>query len=213
MTPIQIKHNLQVTSFGGSGTSMLLEFLQNHGLLVPDEPDWGIWKHLPCPPTYPAYQLSDAFRAVYLVTDPVEAVASVFRRGFHMWHAVRMQSQARWPANFKLKDYPHEPTWGLSEYLDLGKDCYGLSDHFNNWVSSTREQRGYPLMVIKLNYLWDNLESLFKFVGLPASEQTDFPKKRSRENTLISKDDYTSLRRLYSALSKKIEALPNCCII
>ena len=176
-----IPHEVQITSFGGCGTTMLIQFLQEQSVLVPGEPDSGIWKHLPAPPVREEYAIPDHFRAIYLVADPVDALLSVFRRGCHMWHAVRMQSSHRWPARFELRDCPHKPSWGIREFIDVGRDCYGLNEQFLNWTTCPFQERGYPIMILKYESLWNHLNDLCSFVGLPTDVLSRFPPRRGRQ--------------------------------
>jgi hypothetical protein len=210
----EIDHTVQVTSFGGSGTTMLLEFLQAQGVEVPREPDWGIWKHLPSPPTTAEYVIPADFRAVYLISDPVDALLSVFRRRFHIWHALRMQSKPFWPSGFRMEDSPEEPNWGMREFLALNADCFGLERQFSNWTNCPYKLRGYAMMVIKYERLWDNLPRVLDFVGLPKDRLIDFPARRDRTTTPGASDsDRAALEVLYERLRDAIASLPECSII
>lgn len=212
---IDINHTLQITSFGGSGTTMLLHFLQSQGAIVSREhgfsrdQDWGIWKHLPCPPTLDQYVLPSEFRAIYLMSDPCDALISVFQRGFHMWHAHRMQSHDLWPSTFRVAEYPVEPTWGFQDFLNLGYDSFGIGRQIANWTSTALERRRYPIMVIKYDALWDHLNDVLDFAGLSRSVAPAFPVKRMRRaKDGVEAADRIQLEMIYQSLRLRIQEMP-----
>ncbi|MEB3323553.1 MAG: hypothetical protein VKI81_12080 [Synechococcaceae cyanobacterium] len=203
-----ISHHLQVTSFGGSGTTMLLQFFASQQLPIPSEHDSGVWKHLPSPPTPSRYVLPSDFRAVYLVSDPVGALLSLFRRGVHMAHAVRMQSERNWPDSFLLRDEPNPP-WGLRDFVSLGRDCFGLTDQFHAWTGCEHSKRGYPIALVRYEFLWEHLADLFSFVGLPVSRIKLFPARRNRSiNSVATSQDINALSDIYGDLCKRMNSLP-----
>lgn len=118
------RHTVQLTSFGGAGTTMLYRFMTESGLDVPRDGDWGIWKHAPEPPD--SSEVRQGFRAVYLFGDPINAVLSVFNRKFQSFHVGRMHGD--------LDNW--NDSWNLTEYLEAGVDRFGMSDHFA--IGSTR---------------------------------------------------------------------------
>lgn len=211
---IPIGHRIQVTSFGGSGTTMLRNWLVEQGCSLPQEHDSGIWKHLPVPPTLDTYQIPAGFRAIYLIGDPVESLLSVFHRSYHMWHAVRMQSHSRWPAQFLLEDYPVEPTWGLKEFLRLKQDCFGIHDHFAAWTTTPKRTREYPILVMKYDKIWEHQPELGEFLEFSKDQMASFPVRRERSHKdLTLNKGRRSLSSLYGKLADTIEAYPDCMVI
>lgn len=211
---IPIGHRIQVTSFGGSGTTMLRNWLVENGASLPQEHDSGIWKHLPVPPTRDTYQIPEGFRVIYLIGDPVESLLSVFGRKYHMWHAVRMQSHSRWPSRFLLEDYPVEPTWGMKEFLNLNQDCFGIHDHFAAWTTTPKRARDYPIMVLKYDKIWEHLPELAEFLDFSMDAMASFPARRTRSHKepALEKGRHT-LNSLYGKLADTIEAYPDCMVI
>ncbi|XOF32206.1 MAG: hypothetical protein ACL93V_09090 [Candidatus Electrothrix sp. YB6] len=206
---LQVEHTVQVTSFGGAGTTMLLEFLQEQGVKVPQEFDSGIWKHLPEPPCVSRYQLPSDFRAVYLTADPIDALLSVFRRGYHMAHAVRMQSAARWPGHFLMRDEP-DPPWGLHDFLAEKRDCFGIYDQFKAWTTSPPQRRGYQIMLLKYERLWNHIEELYAFLGLPPERLCQFPAHKERmPNPLNTMSNRLKLLEIYGDLAQQAASLPD----
>ena len=213
-TKPNIQHKLQVTSFGGTGTTMLIEWLNSIGASLPTDPDSGEWKHLPHPPTLEDYSIPQDFKAIYLIGDPVDSLLSVFRRGYHRWHALRMRSENRWPPSIDLSDSPNPPSWGIGEFVALKKDCFGIIKHFENWTKSTKESRGYPIMIIKYETLCDNLTALSSFIGLSKTQISTFPRRRARApRSRELETGRAGLIEIYGELQKVIAAMPAHSII
>ena len=69
---------------------MLYRFLEDCTADVPkDTHDWIPWKHQPLPPA--DSKVSRRFRALYLFGNPMNAVLSVFRRGYQHWHLEQLR--------------------------------------------------------------------------------------------------------------------------
>jgi hypothetical protein len=187
---------------------MLLRFLASEGLPIPLEDDSGIWKHLPRPPRRDEYAIPQEFRAIYLVSDPIDAVLSVFRRGFHMAHAVRMQSEKNWPQSFVLRDDP-DAVWGLADYVKLGRDCFGIIEQYEAWTSCSPHDRSYPIAVVKYEAMWDCLGELYDFIGLPRSRLVYFPARKGRNrNRSCTASHIATLNTIYGDLRSTISSLP-----
>lgn len=194
---------------------MLLAWLQSQGAAVPQgDPDWGIWKHLPMPPTKENYIIPPNFRAVYLIGDPVDALLSVFRRGFHMWHAYRMQSKPLWPEGMQIANWPCQPSWQLQDFLDLDRDCFGMERQFDNWTRCPYELRGYPILCLKYEEMWKHVDTLLGFLGIPLTKSGMFPARRTRvANSGVTPADLKRITQLYENLKQKTENMPDFTII
>jgi hypothetical protein len=211
---LQIPHTIQVTSFGGSGTTMLLEFLRREGVNVSRDYDWGIWKHLPSPPNKNQYVIPDQFRAVYLFSDPAVALASVFERRLQKWHAIRMQSESLWPQGFEINNELTWSNWGMEDYLRINRDCFGLERQFVAWTTGSYRTHGYPIMLLKYEQLWENLTRLGDFVGLTQDQISRFPQKQERKTTASGSASVSdALRLLYADLRRAVAAHRDCAVI
>lgn len=195
-------HTVQVTSFGGAGTSMLCRFLERNGADLPRtippnnvEKDWAPWKHMRTPP--PEQWVSDDFRAIYVVSDPRNAVVSVFRRGYQYAHVQRIDGAV---------DQFH-PSMDLSEYLTLETDPYWLKDHFEQWTQCTRD---YPILIVKYDHLWNRIEKIVEFAGLSEDVKHDFPERRARSSDwqTLPECERTKLDALFGNLAGRIRKLP-----
>lgn len=211
-----IPHRLQVSSYGGAGTSLLIDFLRRAGLSLPREPDCGRWKHLRRPPQAAECLFPPHFRGVYLYADPAASVFSLFRRGYYAHHVRRMSLAASpewldWPESLPLVQ---PPSWGLNEYLSFEADLFGLERHFLNWTTSPFAERGYPILLLRYETLWRHLELLFDFVGVHRSLQRFFPPYVPRQSLAQRRNPlYLALEARYAALQARIEARPEFEII
>jgi hypothetical protein len=197
-----IDHTFQVTSFGGTGTTMLYEFLEEHEVDIPaDHSNWKPWKHLPTPPGDD--EVKDGFRAVYVFGNPMDAVLSVFRRDYQRWHVRNMREDISEPAS---------ADWGFDEFLEGTEDPFRMEKHFHEW---TEANRAYPILCLKFDALWEHLPEFFAFAGLPSQFIDDFPKRRERHSdwTEQSPDIRRRLEGRYGALADEIESFPEVRII
>jgi len=193
-----IEHTFQVTSFGGTGTTMLYEFLEEHEVDIPsDHPNWKPWKHLPAPPE--DADVKDGFRAVYLFGNPMDAVLSVFRRDYQRWHVRNMREDVT---------EPWSTDWDFDEFLKRSEDPFHMTKHFQSW---TNADRLYPILCLNFGALWDHIPEFFAFAGLPKSSMDAFPERRERASdwTEETKRVRKHLKGLYGELWSEIEQTPD----
>jgi hypothetical protein len=141
--------------------------------------------------------VSDDFRAIYVVSAPRDAVVSVFRRGYQYAHVQRMDG---------LVEQFH-PSMGLSEYLNLGIDPFQLEDHFEQWTQCDRD---YSILIVKYDYLWEQIGKIVEFAGLPEQAKHDFPERRARSSDwrTLPECDRTKLDASLGNLAGRISELP-----
>ena len=141
-----VHHTIQVTSFGGSGTTALYEHLAQAGADIPRTPGAFPFKHQRTPPA----DVPAGYRVVYVFGDPRDAVVSVFRRGFQGGHYRGMRLAEPTPAvEARLS--------GLDQFLEAGIDDFELADHVRGWRE--REPRAYPVLFVRYEDLareWDD---------------------------------------------------------
>lgn len=203
-----VRHSLQVTSFGGTGTSLLNHFLKQFCLDTPYERDAGKWKHLRMPPGLGEnlhLVTRSSFRVVYLTGCPMNTVISLFRRKLHHHHVGRMGIRGR----------TLDRDMTLEEYLEIGEDVFSMHEHLNNWVNSPVEGRSYPIMVLKHDAMWTYLDELFDFLEIPRSRLASFPRKEARQSDWTTQPPHVreKLLRIYGPLSDKVNALPDRVIV
>lgn len=175
-------HTIQVTSFGGVGTSFFYKFLSEQNTDIPNDRFYGIWKHQRIPPgklNDKLCKVKQDFKAVYLFGNPMDAVISLFQRNYQ----IEILQTLLYPhVAYEDKTYLEQwnENWGLEQYLDNGKDLFRLEEHFRNWAECPREGRSYPIMLVKYETMWSHLPELFAFLGMPSSLIDQFPEKRDR---------------------------------
>jgi hypothetical protein len=199
-----LDHTLQVTSYGGTGTTMLYRFLEQHTAHIPqDHENWKPWKHLPEPPSNDS--VDDGFRAVYLFGNPMDAVLSVFRRDYQSWHVRNMNSHEEDWAGW-------DDDWDLEDFLSQGYDYFHMDRHFTNW---TQADRDYPILLLRFDALWERMPEVFAFLGIPTSLMTTFPERRERSSDWTSEPDsiQTRLQEMYGELHREVAAAPDLHII
>jgi hypothetical protein len=242
-----------VCSWGGVGTTALLEFLDSikgyscnpaHGYINP-------LKHPLSPP-------DQAQRAVFLYGCPYASLLSLFRRNIDRLHYVNVNGL--FPADVP---YPTGNLWSLTcrefglreerpgvwvdrhgEYADrcgalewleerkkervraetlvrdLSKDAYENLEDFasrgtdvfrryqqlENWCMGAP----YPVLLVRYEALWNNLETVLDFLQVPSDRRRDFPKQKPRKTDLggLEAETLKGLERLYGDLATRVSELP-----
>jgi len=194
-TAYEIHHTVQVTSFGGSGTTALCQHLIDGGVdLQPGPAQWP-FKHRRPAPT--AAEIPEGFRVVYPLADPRDAVLSLFRRNYQVGHYRSLwEREPDAAAAARLRD--------LDTFLRAGVDDFALLEHFEGWL---HHPPGYDVMFIRYDCLRDAWPRLAEFVGAP-----DLPPMvwRTRTSSWQQLDPAPRqrLQAMYGALAERIAALP-----
>ncbi len=188
---------VQVSSFGGVGTTALYAHLESLGADVPRASDWGWPKHQRVPPR--RADVANGFRSVYVFGDPRDAILSVFRRGYEIWHYERMQLEESAPSG--------RAEAALRSTVDFargGFDPYKIDEHFANWLGVL----DVPVLFVHHEALSIRWEAIRSFVGLPSdapSLPTNQRKTDWRSEPDEIRDGFTSI---YGELADFIERLP-----
>ena len=197
----KFEHTLQVTSYGGSGTTALIRYFTEAELDLPKTPDHFPYKHTSGPPA--ADQVPAGFRVVYVYADPRDAVVSLFRRGLQVG-AYRI---------FHMVDAPPEieaRLQTLDAYVAAGVDDFALEQHVDNWL---HHPPGYPVMFLRFDDLPGCWPAVRDFVGLPES----YPclEIRPRRSPLSALDETTraGLTAMYQGVLDRLASLPPAHII
>ena len=103
--------------------------------------------------------------------------------------------------------------WSIEEFLSARCDFYEIADHFQQWLSPP--EIDYPLLVMKYENLFDNLEVLWDFLSLNASQRNCFPAKRGRVTKLETLSDSVrrGLDRVYSEAYQIYSDLPEFLLV
>jgi len=164
-------HDLDVVvvSYGGAGTTMLLDFL-NKSLCCNDPNDLDSLKHSPIPP----FCFKSSLKVIYVVGDPIEAIASLFRRDFQ-WRAFDKFTC------FSGRHRTNPPLVDIQNYAAAGVDILMLQRHFENYMC---KYQIYETFVIHYETMWESMPQLLTFLGLPAEQIEHFPARQQRLSSL-----------------------------
>ena len=194
--PYRIRHRVQITSFGGSGTTALTKSFLEAGLVLPPGPAQWPHKHTRRPPT--AAAVPEGFRVVYPVGDPRDAVVSIFRRTYQWGH---------WRA---LHDGPEDrdppaSLESLESFVAAGVDEFALADHLDTWLD---HPPGYPVMVLRFDRIDEAWETLADFVGLPDDHPRLVHLARASDWRAAPPTVREGLDALYGPLAARIAGFP-----
>ncbi|GJM37016.1 MAG: hypothetical protein DHS20C19_03830 [Acidimicrobiales bacterium] len=195
--PFALPHTVQLTSFGGSGTTALTDTFVEAGLDLPRGPGQWPHKHLRRPPA--AEEVPEGFRVVYPVSDPRDAVLSLFRRSFQLGHWKAMHVT---PAG--LGDPPLS-LCSLDDFLGAGVDEFGLADHLRGWFDHDGD---YPVMFLRFDLIDDAWDELAEFVGLPDTIVPLRYETRHSDWTRTPPEIRGPLDAMYGDLAREIADFP-----
>jgi hypothetical protein len=192
-----IRHTVQVTSFGGSGTTALCEYLTAAGIDLPRTPGLFPFKHQRVPPD--PDKVPAGFRVVYLYGDPRNALLSLFSRELQ-------EATYRWLYFRPPPEDVRQRLSSLEAFLEAGTDEFKFEDHLDRWL--TREPSGYEVLFLNFESLPDSWPALRTFVEL----RPDYPclelKPRKSDWQALPDTQRERLDRMYGGLARRIEALP-----
>ncbi len=188
---------LLVCSCGGVGTTFLIDFLAQYKTCN-DRDDRDGFKHLDKPPP----TRNPDLRAIYVFGNPIDAVYSLFRRDFHHEQSYKLLEQYR-----DLDPVPLEMP--LERYAAEGIDRFQFENHFLNWSERNCQ---YPVLFVRYEKIWDHVEELLEFAGIPAEAKAAFPEKKERKSQAmeIGEEVHAGMRRMYGALQDRLVDGPDC---
>ena len=191
----RLDHTVQVTSFGGAGTTALCDHLDARGVDLQRGPGHWPWKHRrrrPDPGAVPV-----GFRAVYLVGDPRDTILSLFRRGYQRGHYEALHEQAPPPdVARRIGDLEH--------FLAGGVDDFELADHVARWLAP---HPGFPVLVVKYEALGPHWPDLADFIGIDV-EPALLVHPRSSDWRAAPAEVRRQLDAMYGELASRLDSLP-----
>jgi hypothetical protein len=201
-----------VASYGGVASKTLIRGLLNHPArtveftLVPRH-----HTHRRCPYRY----LPPEKKVIYLYGDPAHSIGSFFRRNLTSCSVVERDDSHPGFAGFARAHCKHlggeyqriSEGYSLDDFLSSPDDPFGLDDHFHRW---TEARVPYPILLVRYETLWEHLEQVYDFVGLPRAAAATFPLCK---NTYVDRhpeydEPMARLRVKYARLIADIERLP-----
>ena len=232
-----------VNSFGGAATTIFINHFKSYGIDIPVKGEdlwlqtsertgyknpYGIavqnlayvFKHSQSPPPENFSKRNgtpqSVNRAVYLFSDPVDAVISFFMRRFK---ALAPPKGIGTPDKYWALKHAHniggcwedfDPDWDLADYLSIERDLFCLKHHFDNWTKADRE---YPILLVRYESMWNHLEMIHKFMGFSDHPEAlkNFPQEKERTSTLENlKPEYQKkILNLYGNLRDEINDFPD----
>ncbi len=185
-----------VVSYGGVGTSFLINFLSKYKITNSSVDSDG-FKHLPLPPI----SFNRKVKFVYIYGNPQMAAVSLFRRKYHFAQSRKLQ---RW-INKDLAPIPLKMT--LQEYAALGVDRFLFEEHFFNWYE--KYLTGIPTLFVRYENIFDNVSDLLDFAEIPVDAIKKFPQKKKRKSTqdAISQETANLLDKMYGDFAKQLREM------
>jgi hypothetical protein len=179
--------HIKVFSYGGSGCTAL-----RHGLGIAHHDDF---KHRRSPPTLPR-----GCKVGYIVGNPMNAVLSFFGRKTAKWDFPLLHGR-----NLGVDI---DPKMDLHRFIDQGRDCFGLEEHFDNWCN--KSLRSYPILLIRYESMCNHTDEIGRWFGRSCSIE-----HRPRKSNWKTQQQWISdgLRAVYGRLWDKIISFDEICQI
>ena len=194
--PFSVTHTVQVTSFGGSGTTALCRHLLDAGVDLQTGPGQWPFKHQRHPPH--ADEVPEGFRVLYPVGDPRDAVLSVFRRHLQVAHYRALVGKEPDTGAYQRLE-------NLETFIAGDTDAFALAEHLQGWLD---HPPGYPVLFIRYDRLSEVWNDVCTFVGL-APDQSPLPVRTGKSDWRSSPPTVRRrLNSLYGELAARIDALP-----
>lgn len=199
--PYRITHTVQVTSFGGSGTTALCQnFLAGGVDLQPGPAQWP-FKHRRQPPR--ADEVPEGFRVLYLVGEPRDAILSIFRRDYQIGHYRALHGKDPGADTRRRLET-------LDTFLAAGVDDFALAEHLEGWLD---HPAGYPVLFVRYESLSDAWDEVAAFVGLPPDHHALPRRSRRSDRRAIPAPMQEQLDALYGDLAARIAELPPTLVV
>ena len=189
--------DVYVVSWGGVGTTAIMDFLLDYNIKINCLHDFDKIKHINSP-NHEKLKNIKIKKTIFIYDDVINSILSLWRRKFQ-------HKQLR-----KITD--GKETLGkdgsLTKYCDNNRDLFKFQTFFNNWIKNEKE---YPCIFIKGQQLYKYKYHILKFLDLPMNiEFNIFHHKRS-VNWRNKKED-KNIKRLYSIYGEfndYIDSLPD----
>ena len=201
-------YDVIVVSFGGAGTTMLLEFLApylkvNHKNSYVD----GL-KHI-YTPEHPILKNNSVEKVIYLMSDPRDSVLSIFRRNYAEDMIAKLQAKHSSPEEYNRIVSEHRSrVTNLADFIEIGDDVFGFKEHWKQWSEGRLD---FPVLFINYEKIHDSIEQLLEFLELPTHLKNTLPVRRQRHSTFseLSAKDQAVLNYVYQDMANDIANRPS----
>ena len=199
--------DVYIASAGGTGSNFLYNYLCSQGLAVGSTAtDYGArWCHS-LDPLIPDIATGHTVRrSIFLYSaNPILQVESIYRQGYA---DVNYKKKLGLPSSSHVK-IPKN----INEYCKGNEDVIHLEDQWNAWVQTSIQSKvSFPILTIQFEALWNHVDDLFKYLGLPLKGVSQFPKKKDRSSR--GGNWSGRCRNMYQSLERKIATTPEVLFI
>lgn len=184
-----------VASHGGCGTNMLVNFLDNY--IKIKTPTWHtVLCHYPTPIQF--NNPPPNFKAIYIYGDPCESIISQFRRDQNMTNISKI--------NNKNIIQTHKSMTNLNDYIEYGKDWFGINHQVERWLTTPVN---YPILFLRYDQIHQNVENILNFLELPLELKDKFPEYHPRKSKMdiLTNEQQIKFRKMYSTTMNKMNIL------
>jgi hypothetical protein len=210
-TPIRtaVVDRFIVATYGGSGSKTLVRGILNQD--PPGSSRINLVRRHHTHQRIPDREAPAGKRIIYVYGDPAHAIASFFRRAANEDpddpHPGHRNFLARHCRNIEGDVAKITEGYSLEDFLLTDDDPFALADHFHSWMTATVR---YRILFVRYETLWDHVEEIFDFVGIPGVEAASFPAKRETYVDRNRKYDVplARLRVKYRRLIAEFDQLP-----
>jgi hypothetical protein len=198
-----------VATYGGSGSKTLVRGILNQP--PPGSSPINLVRRHHSHQRVPAPTVPEGKKIIYVYGDPAHAIASFFRRAANEDpddpHPGHRNFLARHCRNIEGDVDQLTVGYSLEDFLRGDRDPFALAEHFHCWITA---QVPYPILFVRYEALWEHVEEIFDFVGVPPAEAASFPEKRQTYVDRHRKYDepLARLRAKYARFIAELEELP-----
>lgn len=199
--------NYYICSYGGSGSTVLYEYLKNfgnayhiHDRYPPNELTY-IGSENTTNPVYrewfnttqiPEDKL-DNYKVIFIYRNPIRAIYSRFiQKNIYTPYIKHLQ-------HIKCKNNGNIP---LRDVLHYKNDLYGITEFYDNYTIP--QKRNYTIYCVRYEDMFENMHILNETLGIPTIP-TLIPKKRER-NQLFPY--VLQLTNIYNSLLNRMKEMP-----
>lgn len=202
------RYDAIVVSPGGAGTTFLLQFIEKHLRVNNSNSYFDGIKHANSP-RHPVLEHLVIPRALYLYEDPKIIALSLFGRGYQSHMIPKLNALHGSPREYRNNLKKHRVDIDFQTFVAGGRDLFGLTTHLHNWILGP-EEPPFPVLGVKYTSLFQELSTVFEFLGLPPELIEDFPVEKERSSKLDGMDasQRAGLETMYDTLSQKYAGLP-----
>lgn len=200
-----------VNSFGGCGSKLLVKQIAQNLGIINNLNSYHFHSR-----RIDNQKINSADRVIFIYGDPRDAVLSFFERRYsnHERHGFKNNpglSEESW-AYRHCKNIGGDfekfcPHMGLQDYLRLGCDYFRLCEFITNWLDA--EGLSCPIIFIRYETMWKNLDSIAKLLSLDEIFSSKFPAKVPRRSSHCDLDlhDRSRINQILAPAIKVIDQL------